>query len=189
MFYNPYFSRYRHALERSFPSQKSVKVDLENKSTCLKESNPEETVQGLPGAAEEELHNIPEDITEDPIDNIQEDAAEEPAVNLQEDIAEAPAGNIPEDAAEMPAVNTQEDAAEMPLVKIYFSGFKEMAPGIYQFQQTAPGGKEVELPAKLLPPLCSEHNNPQNAGELGFKRVDGLPGPFQHYKTPVFQFT
>ncbi|MDD4335120.1 MAG: hypothetical protein PHY77_05895 [Desulfotomaculaceae bacterium] len=60
-------------------------------------------------------------------------------------------------------------------------GYKEIAPGIYQFLQLTHGGKGYNAPPQIT--------NAQKACEPKFQRVDGLPGPYQHYNTPVFQFT
>ncbi|MFX4260809.1 hypothetical protein ACOBQJ_01285 [Pelotomaculum propionicicum] len=90
---------------------------------------------------------------------------------------------------EVQSGNLPGKAAENSAGKDVIGGFKEIAPGIYQFRQPAPASKGYEVPPKLYPSCQSGHLNPQRAGELGFKRVDGLPGPYQHYNTPVFQFT
>lgn len=70
-----------------------------------------------------------------------------------------------------------------------FHGFKQIAPGIFQFKTPAPGNMGNTVPPGLFHPCYSEDAKTQKAGELGFKRLDGLPGPYQNYRTPVFQFT
>lgn len=81
------------------------------------------------------------------------------------------------------------DAVEVHAGKNVIDGFKEIAPGIYQFRQPMPGGKGYDLPPKLIPLYQPVITKRQNTGELGFQRIDGIPGPYQNYSTPVFQFT
>lgn len=86
-------------------------------------------------------------------------------------------------------IKMKEDAVKETDGSNAFHGFEQIAPGIFQFRQQAYGGKDYAVPPRLFPPFQSEVMHSQKAGELGFKRVDGLPGPYQHYSTPVFQFT
>lgn len=93
------------------------------------------------------------------------------------------------DAAEKQSNSIPEDAVEEHAGKNVIDGFKEIAPGIYQFCQQMPGGKGYDLPPKLIPfyqPVIAKR---QSTGELGFQRIDGMPGPYQNYSSPVFQFT
>lgn len=73
--------------------------------------------------------------------------------------------------------------------KSAFHGFKQIVPGIFQFQHPASGIIGNTVPPGLFSTCHSEVARPQKAGELEFKRLDGLPGPYQNYRTPVFQFT
>lgn len=85
------------------------------------------------------------------------------------------------------------EAAIEPEQPLTHPGFEQIAPGVFQF-------KHPSLKEKLgvIPPVIA-HPTPELWGfqlketsameEAGFIRVDGLPGSFEHYKTPVYQFT
>lgn len=142
MIRNPYFIRYRQAMERSLSAQKSIKKTAENDAARSEDSAHKKPDQNQPCA-----------------DGV-------PPNNLQKDDVGKPAGNSD------------------------FKGFRQIAPGIFQFRQPSYGNKDYNTPSELLSLLpAPENTQPQKAGEMGFKRVDGLPGPYQHYRTPVFQFT
>lgn len=85
--------------------------------------------------------------------------------------------------AEEQTCSITKDIAREHAGKSAINGFKEIAPGIYQFFPPTPGGKGYGAP-KLFPP-----GQPHSKYEPEFQRVDGLPGAYQHYSTPVFQFT
>ncbi|MHB1043042.1 MAG: hypothetical protein ACYC0Q_09415 [Eubacteriales bacterium] len=79
--------------------------------------------------------------------------------------------------------NTPENA-EIP-------GFEQVGPGYFQFKNSSgtrpvfpplPSRtckQEVQQQAKIIPPQAS----------AGFNRVNGLPGPYQNFPAPVYQFT
>ncbi len=142
MIRNPYFIRYRQAMERSLSTQKSTKKTAENDAACREDSAYKKPDQNQPCA---------DGVTPD---------------NLQKDEAGKPAGNSD------------------------FKGFRQIAPGIFQFRPPSYGNKD-NIPSELMSllPVPEKTQPHQRAGEMGFKRVDGLPGPYQHYNTPVFQFT
>jgi len=90
--------------------------------------------------------------------------------------------------AEEQSCSITKDIAREHAGKSVINGFKEIAPGIYQFFQFTPGGKGYGAPPKLFP-IMFNPGQPHSKCEPEFQRVDGLPGPYQHYSTPVFQFT
>lgn len=117
------------------------------------------------------------------------EALEDKSDCLKDSTQEKREHNQPIDEEVQSDNRTIKAAAQNSAGKDVIGGFKEIAPGIYQFRQPAPGSKGHDVPPKLYPPCQPGHLRPQRAGEVGFKRVDGLPGPYQNYSTPVFQFT
>ncbi|NQS74986.1 MAG: hypothetical protein HQP61_00890 [Peptococcaceae bacterium] len=79
----------------------------------------------------------------------------------------------------------RQDAAGVNASKKVVAGFKEIAPGTYQFLQSGEK-KHEQAPGLILPP---EATGCWEACEQRFRRVDRLAGPYQHYNTPVYQFT
>ncbi len=93
--------------------------------------------------------------------------------------------NSRKDVAAEKTNNSKQDAARVNAGKKVVSGFKEIAPGTYQFLQSGEK-KHDQAPGLILPP---EATGCWDACEQRFRRVDGLAGPYQHCNTPVYQFT
>lgn len=74
-----------------------------------------------------------------------------------------------------------------------FHRFEQVAPGVFQFKQNGenPSLIAVQQPQNYtlyhLP--CTSLPGTSELAESGFLRVDGIPGPYEHYQTPVYQFT
>ncbi len=92
--------------------------------------------------------------------------------------------------AEIEQLNSIErDTAGMHGEKSVVDRYKEIAPGIYQFLRPAHGGEECNVQPELTHFCLPQVININSACEPEFQRVDGVPGPYQHYGTPVYQFT
>lgn len=141
MIHNPYFSRYRQALERSLSAQRSAKKAAENDSPCREDSDEQRLEETQPVAVGEQLNVEKKDADAEPDKNV-------------------------------------------------LQGFEQIAPGIFKFSHPKLNLKGNGVPPVLYPSFQSGVVlKSQNDREPGFIRVDGLPGPYQHYGTPVFQFT
>lgn len=86
------------------------------------------------------------------------------------------------------------DVDQKPLENIKnteHSGFVKLAPGIFQFKRSVEITVLPALPKELQKEkqmILSHFEYIPESGERGFIRVDGLPGPYENYDTPVFQF-
>jgi len=74
------------------------------------------------------------------------------------------------------------------------SGFLEVAPGVFQFKHHYEHKPAFTMlpdhfasPAIQVKKLCWQAG--LKPAEAGFIRVNGLPGPNQNFRTPVYQFT
>lgn len=84
----------------------------------------------------------------------------------------------------------KKDADAETADKNFLQGFEQIAPGIFKFSHPKLNMKGNGVPPVLYPSFQSGVVlKSQKDREPGFIRVDGLPGPYQHYSTPVFQFT
>lgn len=82
------------------------------------------------------------------------------------------------------AESKTDESADLP-------GFEKVGPGLFQFKNpkwTTPAAQPQYGQPKKQELQQQVHYNPPPASE-GFARVNGIPGPYQNFPTPVYQFT
>lgn len=102
-----------------------------------------------------------------------------------------------DESAEVAPTDVQSEAAEkenikQPVGNSEINGFEQVAPGVFQFKQNWDKAASVLAPPQNYPVNHLPSTPLPKAPELeepGFLRVDGIPGPYEHYQTPVYQFT
>jgi len=89
-----------------------------------------------------------------------------------------------------PQLNKEETVKNKPTAEL--RGFEKVAPGVFQFKQNWQNPSPLIMWPQSKPAFHlkgpPELGTPELA-ESGFIRVDGIPGPYEHYQTPVYQFT
>lgn len=86
----------------------------------------------------------------------------------------------------------KESIKKKSVVNSDVQGFEQVSPGVFQFKHTPQNTSPSVMPKLNYPAYPMQYTpQPENTdmAESGFLRVDGVPGPYEQYQTPVYQFT
>lgn len=110
-----------------------------------------------------------------------------------ENLAVSEPANTVKPPGDIQTGSENKEAVNETVKSLAHPGFKQIAPGIFQFKHPSLTDAADIIPSGVASPtpelLGLQTKETPELEEAGFIKISGIPGPFEHYQTPVYQFT